>query len=125
MKKIIKAVLGTAAIFSMVYLVSAFTYTEKPKQRIQQTFEPWNFVGAPNPNDDDPTDSSQYEEGTGTEPCPGSEEVCQIQAPRNPVTGEPDLGAYIDDEETTTVLDQIADALQNGPNEHVSMRDTP
>ncbi len=122
MKTVKKVVAGTLAIL-MLNLVFGMPISKKieasePIEELPQ----WDFVGAPNPADNDPTDATQYQDAQGSGNCGGVQEICQISAPENPSTGKPDLSGFVDEEETITALDAINDALTNGPNQYVSMR---
>ncbi|MFD2557084.1 hypothetical protein [Sphingobacterium tabacisoli] len=58
------------------------------------TYELWDFVGAPNPADNDPTDPTQYVQADPNKPCLGGSKVCQIYAPADPSavgTARPDM----------------------------------
>lgn len=58
------------------------------------TYELWDFVGAPNPADNDPTDPTQYVQADPNKTCSPGLKVCQIYAPADPAavgTARPDM----------------------------------
>mgnify|MGYP001302937962 CR=1 FL=1 len=122
MKKFKKFVAGMLAILMLNLVVGAYTDSKIEASKPLDELTQWDFVGAPNPVDDDPTDASQYQEAVGPGDCGGAQEICQISAPKHPITGELNLSGFVDEDETITALDAINDALANGPNQYVSMR---
>lgn len=75
-------------------------------------FVHWNFVGADDPQDNDPTDPNQYERASGPESCLGSSIVCQIYAPEDGTssTPKPNMNAT-EPSSSETISDRIQDAL--------------
>lgn len=122
MKTVKKVIAGTLAILMLNLVFGASTTGKIEASKPLEELTQWDFVGAPNPLDDDPTDASQYQEAEGPGNCGGVQEICQISAPEDPSTGKPDLSGFVDEDETITALDAINDALTNGPNQYVSMR---
>jgi len=123
MMKTVKIVIAcTLAVCILNVIAGASTSRKIEQSKPLAELTQWDFVGAPNPANDNPTDASQYQKADEPENCGGAQEVCQISAPEDPSTGKPDLTSFVDEDETITALDAINDAIANGPNQYVSMR---
>jgi len=78
----------------------------------------WTFTGG------DPTVANNYIPAATPLDCAGSSNVCQLIAPSNqqPLNPKPDLQALSSAPNQESILLRIQDALVNGANETVSLK---
>ncbi|TJZ63322.1 hypothetical protein FAZ15_03320 [Sphingobacterium olei] len=127
MNKFIKKSIAVAGAVALALTAtvgfSAFKHVEEENKVI--TNEHWDFIGAANPADNDPTDASQYALATSVEACDVGTEACQLYAPSNgsPTNPQPDLSQPAPNFSSQTVAQRIANALDNNGNETLTMKD--
>lgn len=109
-----------ALVFGAFIVSNAMNTKAEPRTKILIN-EDWHFNGAPNPNDNNPLDPSQYSK-LSTEVCDEEPEtVCTLNAPENPsIPGQPLMSSDVPDTDQN-VSERITEALNSGsPNETVT-----
>jgi len=127
MRTLVKRIIGTLGTGALMagLIIGANAHDKKEEVKVNKVdpeFIEWHFDGAPNPSNNDLTDPSQYSKGSSTT-CDGEKEtICNLNAPENGSSGQPDLNATvtIPGQPSESVSQRISDALGSGtPNETV------
>ncbi|AIM39100.1 hypothetical protein KO02_22245 [Sphingobacterium sp. ML3W] len=127
MNKLVKKIIGATSVCALVLgmVLGANALAKKGEVKVVEktlATPQWHFNGATNPANNDLADPTQYSLGSSSS-CDGKKAtICNLEAPENGSSGQPDLTAMVTlpGAPSQTISQRINDALTTGnPNETV------